>query len=200
MSDNIPTTLRQKIAKLARNTNRLIDYVNDYYKNLEGTSTRIVIPNGITKIRLFAFANMHIEELIIPDTVEEIGYEAIYCCNELTELVLPKVKTLYSRSIDSCYYLETLYLPKTLEQVYYHDMGSCYRLKNIIFENGIDCNFNSNMRFSGNSLTTETLVAMLEALADRRQKQPYTLYLGANLDKLTDEQKEIAINKNWNLA
>jgi hypothetical protein len=42
---------------------------------------------------------------------------------------------------------------------------------------------------------------MLEALADRTGETAYTLTIGAtNLNKLTAEQKAIAIGKNWNLA
>ena len=45
------------------------------------------------------------------------------------------------------------------------------------------------------------MVNMLNALAGLNGQTAKTLTLGAdNLAKLTDEQKQIATNKNWNLA
>ena len=45
------------------------------------------------------------------------------------------------------------------------------------------------------------MIAMFESLADLTGQTAKTISLGAtNLAKLTDEQKQIATNKNWNLA
>lgn len=51
-------------------------------------------------------------------------------------------------------------------------------------------------------MTVATIVAILENLADVTEREDsYTLTLGAsNLAMLTDEQKNIAIEKGWNLA
>lgn len=51
-------------------------------------------------------------------------------------------------------------------------------------------------------MSAETIVAILENLADVTDREDsYTLTLGTtNLDKLTEEQKNIAIEKGWNLA
>ena len=52
-----------------------------------------------------------------------------------------------------------------------------------------------------NKITVESMVAMFNSLKDLTGETAKTLTLGAtNLAKLTDEQKQIATNKNWTLA
>jgi hypothetical protein len=92
-------------------------------------------------------------------------------------------------------------LPSTVmkERCYEKMFYGCTSLTNFTIAQGFNCNglnVSVSTRFSA-----ETLVAMLEALADRTGETAYTLTIGAtNLNKLTDEQKAIAIGKNWNLA
>lgn len=51
------------------------------------------------------------------------------------------------------------------------------------------------------TITTESLIGMLNALKDRTDETPYTLTLGTvNLDRLTPEQIAVAVDKNWTLA
>lgn len=51
------------------------------------------------------------------------------------------------------------------------------------------------------NLTTDSLMSVINALVDLTGEDSKTLTLGAtNLAKLSDEQKEIATNKNWVLA
>jgi hypothetical protein len=75
----------------------------------------------------------------------------------------------------------------------------CSSLTNLTLAQGFNCN---GLNVSASTLfTAETIVACLEALADRTGQTAYTITFGTtNLNKLTAEQKAIAINKNWNLA
>ncbi|MEF2919691.1 MAG: hypothetical protein U0O22_04385, partial [Acutalibacteraceae bacterium] len=65
-------------------------------------------------------------------------------------------------------------------------------------------NFNTNglNLSSSNKFTAETLVEILENLADRTGlASGYYISLGtANLEKLTDEQIAIATSKNWTIG
>ncbi|MGN1113820.1 MAG: hypothetical protein ACI4RC_01705, partial [Oscillospiraceae bacterium] len=55
--------------------------------------------------------------------------------------------------------------------------------------------------FSSCPLTVNSMVSMFENLKDLSGQTAKTLTLGStNLAKLTDTQKQIATNKNWNLA
>ena len=62
--------------------------------------------------------------------------------------------------------------------------------------------FTGTLYLSKARLTAETLVSMFENLADLTDTgKEYTLNLGtSNLDRLTDEQKQIAYDKGWTLT
>jgi hypothetical protein len=75
---------------------------------------------------------------------------------------------------------------------------NCTSLTNLILAQGFNCN-GLSVQWS-TRLAAETIIACLEALADRTGQTAYTITFGTtNLNKLTAEQKAIATNKNWNL-
>jgi len=74
----------------------------------------------------------------------------------------------------------------------------CSSLTNLTLAQGFNCN-GLDVHWS-TRFTAETIVACLEALADRTGQTAYTITFGTtNLNKLTAEQIAIATNKNWNL-
>lgn len=122
------------------------------------------------------------------------------CANLLSVKFLNGVKKLQQQHLFGCSNLQYLYLPNTLTWI-----GSgtaqfnCPNLKIIDLEDGFNCN---GCVFGYSTLySKETILNMLNALADRTGDTAYTLTLGTeNLAKLTEEEKQIATNKNWNLA
>ena len=46
------------------------------------------IPEGITKIDITCFKNTDIEEIILPSSIKEIGWDAFRGCNKLTTIHL----------------------------------------------------------------------------------------------------------------
>lgn len=94
MSDNIPLTLRQKIAKLTRNTNRLIEeyrtMITSYKAIVEGSQevTSIVFPKGITRIKNnVCDYQTKVTDITIPDSVESIGgyaFSNMYALKNIT--------------------------------------------------------------------------------------------------------------------
>jgi hypothetical protein len=94
--------------------------------------------------------------------------------------------------------LHTINFPNSLTSVYSGAFYDCKNLKFITLEQGFNCNLSISI---STKYSVETLVAMFEALKDLTGQTAKTLTMGAtNLAKLTDEQKAIAINKNWTLA
>jgi hypothetical protein len=96
--------------------------------------------------------------------------------------------------------IETLMIPGTITGIHaYGCITNSTVLKHVFLGQGFNANgFNIS---SSTLYSVETIVSWLEALADRTGETAYTLTMGAtNLNKLTDEQKAIAIGKNWNLA
>jgi hypothetical protein len=146
---------------------------------------KIVLPENLVELpsACFAYGGLTcVKELIIPNSVTNIGNQALPASTSL----------------------ETMHIPAKLSSVGYgnglfQNSNNYPALRNLTI--GKDFNFNG-LNFSGSKLlSVEVLVNCLKALADRTGETAYTLTMGAtNLNKLTDEQKAIAIGKNWNLA
>lgn len=76
---------------------------------------------------------------------------------------------------------------------------NCTALENVIFEGVINAN-NFDIHWS-TKLTHDSLMSIINCLADRSEQSAYTVTLGtANLAKLTDAEKAIATQKGWTLA
>lgn len=98
------------------------------------------------------------------------------------------------------YALETLLIPGAITEIHKYRCATTSKvLKDVILGQGFNA---SGFDISSSTLySVDTLVAMLEALADRTGETAYTLTIGTtNINKLTAEQRSIATNKNWNLA
>ena len=53
----------------------------------ENTITKVIIPEGVTKINSYAFANLTaLEEIVLPSTLESIEYGAFYGCTSLQKI------------------------------------------------------------------------------------------------------------------
>ncbi len=80
--------------------------------------------------------------------------------------------------------------------------ASCSNLQNLTVTGTITVASNDSLDLSPSSkITVESLLSVLNALADNTGGTTYSIKLGAtNLAKLTDEQKAIATNKNYTLA
>lgn len=169
-SEIINNTIQQK--------NDNIRYVELFKKLIDrNTTIDVIIPNevGITTIGEYAFYGYkNLQSIVIPNTVTRIN----------------------SYAFSQCINLQSISLPNTITYIDNNVFSGCSSLENIILEN----NFNSTGLdvSSIDSLSVEVLVAMLSALADRSTEQSRKITLGeTNLNKLTEEQKNIALNKNW---
>ena len=61
----------------------------------ESTITKVVIPEGITKIGAYAFANLTgLEEIVLPSTLEAIEYGAFYGCVSLKKITFSSTNNL----------------------------------------------------------------------------------------------------------
>lgn len=154
------------------------DLINQERRNLQGKSGSYTIPNGITTIRIGAFYGFrNLTTVNIPTSLEIIGDAAFYNCLGLVKINLPNSLTFVG------------------SQSFYN----CTGLTELLLEQGFNCN-GLNVSMS-TLLTAETIVSCLEALSDRTGQAAYTITFGTtNLNKLTAEQRDIATNKNWNLA
>ena len=180
------------------------------FKNYCATGQHLIIPEGVTEIGMGAFyrdgsdgyGDSYMLTLTLPSTVKIISYNSFAHNSHLQELIIPHgCEILYSRAFYGCTGLTTLSLPNTLLHVYANCVTPTSKLTTVILEQGFDCNLSSNLPFTNANLSAEVMVNMFNALSDHTGLSSNTLVLGsANLAKLTEEQKAIATNKNWNLA
>lgn len=101
--------------------------------------------------------------------------------------------------IKSCPLLEEIRFPNTLNTVIpANAINDCENLTRIILQS----NFNVSVNFSNcSALTHDTIVAMFQALKDLTGGASKTLTIGqVNLAKVSTEEIQIALNKNWSIS
>ena len=126
----------------------------------------------------------------------------------ITRLIMPetlpasRVSTSVSLSLPcagAVYLSKHIANNKTKSSLFATSTSSRITEELVVAPKDMDAQFHLN-RFT--KMTAETMVAILENLADVTEREDtYTLTLGStNLEKLTEEQKNIAYEKGWNLA
>lgn len=142
-------------------------------------------------------------------TTKTLGDNTFYNDASLTSALLYGVFTTIGINIFyNCTSLKTVYLSSSITNATnnsltstsssYYIFQGCTNLEDI----QLGQNWNMSLRLNvSNKITVESMVAMFNSLKDLTGETAKTLTLGAtNLAKLTDEQKQIATNKNWTLA
>ena len=75
--------------------------------------TNVIIPNGVTTIGKFAFNNLELKSVTIPDSVTKIGENAFIFCSRLTSVALPDSVTEIGKDAFSGCMAEITYKGKT---------------------------------------------------------------------------------------
>lgn len=142
-------------------------------------------------------------------TTKTLGDNTFYNDVSLTSALLYGVYTTIGQNVFyNCTALKTVYLSSSITTATnssltstsssYYIFQGCTNLEDV--QLGQDWNMSLRLNVS-NKITVESMVAMFNSLKDLTGETAKTLTLGAtNLAKLTDEQKQIATNKNWTLA
>lgn len=158
----------------------------------------LVFPEGLTAIpNSFCLKKKSLTGIVFPSSLLTVGSSAFHSC-QISTLVIPKGITTLGQYSFGFGVLEKITLPNTLTSIDDTAFFQNTKLSSVTLEQGFNCSLNLQ---SSTNYSVETLVGMLNALADRTGKDTATLTLGsANLSKLTDAQKGIATQKNWILA
>jgi len=99
-------------------------------KEYVGSESRVVVPEGITKIGSEAFACLDVEEVILPIGVKTLGSGIFRACHSLKRIEIPEGVTVLPWSAFAyCDALEELILPDTIRKYEYGCFDGCDSLK-----------------------------------------------------------------------
>lgn len=105
-------------------------YIKQMYLG-DDTITKVIIPEGVTTIEAYAFANLTaLEEVVLPTTLTRIGRGAFYNCTNLKKINLQNVKFINEKAFYNC-------AIEDMEDVV--SMDSMVAISNYAFQN---CKFN----------------------------------------------------------
>ena len=165
--------------------------------------TNISIPDDIKSLPAFMFHQSSVKTITIHKNVKKIGSWAFYKCPKLTEVIIPEdslLTTLGDEVFANCYSLKSVFLPSTITSIgtYNTLFSNCNNMHNVTL--GTD--WNCSIKINNITLTVDSMInGIFNNLKDLTGNTAKTLTLGSNnLALLTDEQKQIATSKNWNLA
>lgn len=183
-------------------TTQIANSVFNGYTNL----TSVTIPDSVTSIGNQSFANSGVTEINLPSSVIQIGSQVFQGCQSLVKVVF-NTETMRFLEFNGYMFYNCPNLKEILNVPNFTGGGYpfAYFINNSpnIKYLSVVKNFNtSGLNLSASTkFSADTLVAILENLADRTGLASYSLTLGAdNIAKLTEEQISIALNKNWILA
>lgn len=162
--------------------------------------TEVNIPKMLNSIPAGCFGGTGLREVTVPG---HIGMIESYAYNTMPNLIKfymeHGVANIRDFGLRNCPLLTDVSIPNTLMNLGSNVFYGCPLIQNVTIEDGFQ---GVGLNLSGCPLlSTETLVGILNALADLSDSNPQTVKFGSgNLAKLTDEQKAIAVNKNWVLS
>lgn len=161
----------------------------------------VTLPSTIKVINAYTFyQNYNLKTINMPSSLTRIDVGAFFQCNSLTNITIPNgVQYLRNQAFYSCRGLKTISIPNSTKEFGDRAFALCPSLENVTLESGFNA---SGLDLSASTLySVNTLVSMLNALADLTGQQAKTLTIGStNLAKLSNEQIAIATQKNWTLA
>ena len=151
-----------------------------------GKNGSIIIPEGVTEIKAFAFANSKIEKVSFPDSLKKIGKHAFYECSRLKSVdfgngidelggvmafafcsivkleIPPKVKTIGDGAFYYCDKLKEVKLNEGLQKIGDDAFFRCDLIKNLDFPKTLS--YIGNRAFHPGLLRTEDITVNLKSI------------------------------------
>ena len=97
------------------------------------------IPNGVLIIEDYAFENAkRLTEVVLSDSVEEIGHSAFIHCENLRNIQLGNsLKTIGGQAFGFCSSLTAITIPDSVEELSYNVFSYCDNLKSVVIGSGV---------------------------------------------------------------
>lgn len=94
---------------------------------------KLIIREGITKISITQAYLLHLEKIVLPDTLVEIGDHAFMCNDYLKEIAFGKnLEKVGNNAFAGCDNLRQVVLPDTVTEIGYSAFSDCAQLKRIV--------------------------------------------------------------------
>ena len=209
-----PIDMAQKIGEIktggSEPTNPKASFTYDSSSSIVVPKIFVVDMIAMTDLRYCFYSCTSLTSLVLPDG---FGENALYLggcfsgCTSLTSLVLPdgfgKNAVSLTQGRVGCFYncsaLTTLHLPTGFGQNSTSNnacFNACTALRTITG----NPNFKASVALSNSTkLTHDSLMVVINGLQTVTENQVLTLG-STNLNKLTDEEKQIATDKGWSLT
>ena len=114
-----------------------LEYAHNLYLNGK-LLTEIIVPDGITAIRNYAFHSGNFSRIELPESVTEIGNSAFTKCLEMTEIVMsPNIINIGRFAFDSCKSLKTITIPDQVELLERMTFYHCENLTDVTLPKGL---------------------------------------------------------------
>lgn len=156
------------------------------------------IPDKVTSLTYYTFGNSGIEKINFGSGLKIMGFDS-FRAMKITELIIPNsVVEMGERAVYQCQSLFRIYLPNSLQKIADTNFYACDKLQEVILEEGFNCSINLSR---STKYSRETIVSWFEALADRTGLEANKLIINKQSESLlSEEDLAIPVNKNWTIV
>ena len=96
------------------------------------------IPPGVERVPDCAFALSEIKSVVLPDSLEQIGFNAFFDCEELVSITIPsKVRNINAFTFEGCTNLERVDFPVALTNIGAYAFEGCKKLSSVTIPEGV---------------------------------------------------------------
>lgn len=180
-----------------------------------GKNGSVTIPEGVTEIKAFAFANSKIEEVSFPDSLKKIEKNAFYECSRLKSVdfgngieeiggvmafafcsitkleIPPQVKTIGDGAFYYCDELKEVKFNEGLQEIGNDAFSKCDLIKNLDFPETL--RYIGNCAFHPGILRTEDITVTLKSIPSnfiaafvKAEKSSGTICINVHVDNAAD--------------
>ena len=100
-------------------------------KKVNGIKTSIV-PEGMTKLDIRCYLNSDVQEIVLPSSIREIGWDAFKGCTKLKAITLAEgLENIRASSFKNTP-IERIVIPKTVKLIGDHAFYMCEKLTSVV--------------------------------------------------------------------
>lgn len=156
--------------------------------------------NRLVTVGNSCFNTCHkLKAVVLPETVKKIEGLAFSYCSLIPEIIFPaSVETIGDRPFQSCTALKTVIFKGVPNSIATNTFNGCTNIEYVEIPQG----WNKSLYIQHSTkYTVETLEAIIDNLAYLPDGVTQILSLGtANLEKISEEKKALAVEKGWSLT